>query len=93
VVLGHCLDDSPVLSFPPMILRGDFSTRYHVLFQNVNRLRSKTSDLFRFVLLVGDYDVVVLLEMNLVSSFYDKDLFDDEYLVFKVRQKIRRWSL
>jgi hypothetical protein len=81
VVLGHCLDDSPVLSFPRMILRGDFSTRYHVLFlitalqvllyfQNVNRLRSKTSDLFRFVLLVGDYDVVVLLEMSLVSSFY-----------------------
>jgi hypothetical protein len=53
-----------------------------IYFQNVNRLRSKTSDVFRAVIL-NDFDIIVLLEISLVSSFHDQELFDDRYFVFR----------
>jgi hypothetical protein len=39
-------------------LPNDFSSRLSIYFQNVNRLRTKTSDLFK-VVLENDYDVIV----------------------------------
>jgi hypothetical protein len=59
-------------------------TGYSILiyFQNVNRLRSKTSDLFRAVIL-NDVDIIFLLETSLVSSFHDEELFVDRYFVFR----------
>jgi hypothetical protein len=53
-----------------------------IYFQNVNRLRSKTSDLFRAVI-VNDFDTIGLLETSLLSSYHDKKLFDDQYFVFR----------
>jgi hypothetical protein len=50
----------------------------------VNRLRTKTSDLFKAVL-ENDYDVIVLLQKSLVSSFHDEELFDSRYSIIKVR--------
>jgi hypothetical protein len=52
-----------------------------IYFQNVNRLRSKTSDLFRTVIL-NNFDIIVLLETSFVNSFHDKELFDDLYFAF-----------
>jgi hypothetical protein len=60
-------------------LPDNFSSRPSIYFQNVNRLW-KTSDLFK-VVLENDYDVIVLLETSLVSSFHDEELFDLRYSV------------
>jgi hypothetical protein len=43
-----------------------FNFPISIYFQNVNRLRSKTCDLFEAVIL-NDFDVVVLLETSLVE--------------------------
>jgi hypothetical protein len=56
-------------------LPDDFIARLPIYFQNVNRLRTKTSDLFKAVL-GNDYDVIFLLETSWVSSFRDEELFD-----------------
>jgi hypothetical protein len=53
-----------------------------IYFQNVNRLRIKTTDLFKAVL-EDDYDVIVLLKTSLVSSFHDEIFFDARYFVFR----------
>lgn len=53
-----------------------------IYFQNVNRLRSKTCDLYEAVLKT-DFDVIVLLETSLTSSFYDEEIFDTRYFVFR----------
>jgi hypothetical protein len=42
-----------------------------IYFQNGNRLRSKTSDLCRAVIL-NDFEIIVLLETSLMSSFHDE---------------------
>jgi hypothetical protein len=60
----------------------DFSSRLSIYFQNVNRLRTKTSDLFKAVL-GNDYDVIFLLETSWVSSFRDEELFDSRYSIFR----------
>jgi hypothetical protein len=44
-------------------------------------LRSKTSDLFKAVIL-NDFDIIVLLETSMVNSFNDEELFGDRYFVF-----------
>jgi hypothetical protein len=62
-----------------------------IYFQNVNRLRSKTSDLFRAVIL-NDFDIIVLLQISLVSSFQDEELFDDRYFVFRCDRSVARCS-
>jgi hypothetical protein len=59
------------------------SSRLSIYFQNVNRLRTMSSDPFKTVS-ENDYDVIVLLETGLVSSFHDEELFDPRYSVFKV---------
>jgi hypothetical protein len=46
----------------------------------VNRLRTKTHDLFKAVL-EDDYDVIVLLETSLVSSFHD-EAFSTQGILF-----------
>jgi hypothetical protein len=53
-----------------------------IYFQNVNRMRSKTGDLFE-VVISSDFDVVVLLETSLSSYFHDKEIFDSRYFVFR----------
>jgi hypothetical protein len=53
-----------------------------IFFQNVNRMRSKTGDLFEAVI-SSDFDVVVLLETSLSSSFHDEEIFDSRYFVFR----------
>jgi hypothetical protein len=53
-----------------------------IYFQNVNRLRSKTSDLFKAVIL-NDFDIIVLLETSLVNSFHDEELIDNRYFFFR----------
>jgi hypothetical protein len=67
--------------FSPFSLVGSGS-RLAIYFQNVNRLQTKTTDLFKAVL-EDDYDVIVLLETSSVSSFHDKELFDARYFVFR----------
>jgi hypothetical protein len=65
---------------------GSFSVKtassISIYFQNINRLRFKTSDLFGAVIL-NDFDAIVLLETSLVNSFHDKEFFDDRYFVFR----------
>jgi hypothetical protein len=51
-------------------------------FRFIFRLRSKTSDLFR-TLILNDFVIIVLLETSLVSSFHDEELLDDRYFVFR----------
>jgi Endonuclease-reverse transcriptase len=52
-------------------------------FQNVNRLRTKTSELYKSVL-KNDFDVIVLLETNLVEAlFFDEEMFDSRYFVYR----------
>jgi hypothetical protein len=53
-----------------------------IYFQNLNKLRSKTSDPFWAVIL-KDFDKIVLWETSLVNSFHDEELFDDRYFVFR----------
>jgi hypothetical protein len=56
--------------------------QHTIYFQNVSRLHSKTSDLFR-ALILNDFDKIFLLETSSVSSFHDEELFDDRYFVFR----------
>jgi hypothetical protein len=62
-------------------LPDDFSSRLSIYFKSVNRLRTKTSDLFKAVF-ENNYDVIVLLETSLVSSFHDEELFDSKGILF-----------
>jgi hypothetical protein len=64
--------DGNILSRSPLV---DAGSRLAIYFQNVNRLRTKTTDLF-IAVLEDDYDVIVLLETSLVSSFHDEELFN-----------------
>jgi hypothetical protein len=61
---------------------------FSIYFQNVNRLRSKTSDLFRAIIL-NDFDIIVMLETTLVTSFHE-GLFDDRYFVFRCDRSARQ---
>jgi Reverse transcriptase (RNA-dependent DNA polymerase) len=53
-----------------------------IYFQNINRGRQKTNDIYRTVM-THEYDIVVLLETNLNDSFYNGEIFDDRYIVFR----------
>jgi hypothetical protein len=66
--------------FPPLI---EVGSRFAIYFQNVNRLRTETTDLFKAVL-EDDYDVIVLLEMSLVSSCHNEELFDARFFDFQM---------
>jgi hypothetical protein len=59
----------------------DLDSSISVYFQYVNRLRFKTYDLYEAVL--KDFDVIALFEMSLTNSFFDEEIFDSRYFVFK----------
>ncbi|CAH2207777.1 jg26218, partial [Pararge aegeria aegeria] len=50
--------------------------------QNVNRIRSKTSEIYLSIL-NSNYDVICLTETNLNSGIYDREIFDTRYNVFR----------
>jgi hypothetical protein len=60
----------------------DSGNSISIYFQNVNRLRSKTVDLYEAVL-KANYDVIILLETSLTSNFFDEEIFDSRYCVFR----------
>lgn len=53
-----------------------------VFYQNVNRIRSKTTELYLNILNCN-YDCICLTETNLNSSVFDGELFDSRYNVFR----------
>lgn len=53
-----------------------------IFYQNVNRIRSKTVDIFLNVL-NSSYDIICLTETNLNDSIYDGELFDTRYNVVR----------
>jgi hypothetical protein len=60
----------PLRMISPLI---EAYSRFAIYFQNVNRLRTE-----------DDYDVIVLLEMGLVSSCHDEELFDARFFGFQM---------
>ncbi|CAK1549330.1 unnamed protein product, partial [Leptosia nina] len=53
-----------------------------VYYQNVNRIRSKTTDLFLNVL-NSSYDLICLTETNLTQGVFNSEVFDNRYLVYR----------
>lgn len=53
-----------------------------IFYQNVNRIRSKISELYINVL-NSNYDIICLTETNLNDSIFDSECFDDRYSVFR----------
>lgn len=53
-----------------------------IMYQNVNRIRSKTNDIYLNVL-GCNYDIICLTETNLNLSVYDSEVFDSRYNVFR----------
>lgn len=51
-------------------------------YQNVNRIRSKLTDLFLNTL-TCDFEIICLTETNLNSGFLDSELFDQRFNVFR----------
>jgi hypothetical protein len=51
-------------------------------FQNINRGRQKTNDIYRTVT-THEYDIFILLETNLNDKFFNGEIFDDRYIVFR----------
>jgi hypothetical protein len=45
------------------------------------------------VVILNDFDIIVLLETSLVNSFHDKELFDDRYFVFRCDRSAARSSI
>lgn len=54
-----------------------------VYYQNVNGMKTKVND-FRFSILTSDYDVIVLTETWLRDEYYDSELFNENYIVYRV---------
>ncbi|KAL0860012.1 hypothetical protein ABMA27_010327 [Loxostege sticticalis] len=53
-----------------------------VFYQNVNRIRSKTKEVYLNIL-NNNYDVICLTETNLNSSVFDCELMDNRYNIFR----------
>ncbi len=53
-----------------------------VYYQNINRSKTKTTQLFLSVI-ENDYDIIVLVETNFDSSIIDEEVFDNRYLVYR----------
>ena len=51
-------------------------------YQNVNRIRTKTHDVYMNVL-ANDYDIICFTETNLNNSVHDAELIDSRYNVFR----------
>lgn len=54
----------------------------NIYYQNVRGLRTKTSDVFRKILL-GSYDVIVFTETWLVDDIFSSEMFDGRYMVLR----------
>jgi hypothetical protein len=46
-----------------------------IYFQNVNRVRQKTNELY-FSVCSSDFDIIILLETNFNDDFFNEELFD-----------------
>lgn len=55
---------------------------YNIYYQNVRGLRTKTSYLYRNVVL-NSYDIICLKETWLLEGISNSELFDDRYIVFR----------
>lgn len=53
-----------------------------IYYQNVNRIRSKTHEVYTNVL-NSEYDVICLTETNLNSSVFDNEILDSRYNIFR----------
>lgn len=53
-----------------------------IFYQNVNRIKTKTTDLY-LSSLNFDYDIICITETNLNSGFFDNELLDLRYNVFR----------
>lgn len=53
-----------------------------IYYQNVRGLRTKTSSVFRGVCL-SSYDIIIFTETWLDDSYYNSELFDGRYLVWR----------
>jgi len=53
-----------------------------VYYQNVNRARTKTAELFLTVI-EHDYDVIILVETNFETSINSEEVFDSRYIVYR----------
>jgi hypothetical protein len=58
------------------------TAKISISFQNVNRMRSKTCDLYEAVH-KSDFDVIVLFETSLTKTFNDEEILDLRYFVFQ----------
>lgn len=55
---------------------------YNIYYQNVNRIRSKTTDVYLNIL-NSNFDIICLTETNLNSSVFDGEVLDNRYNVFR----------
>jgi hypothetical protein len=53
-----------------------------IFYQNVNRIRSKTNEIYLNIL-NNNYDIVCLTETNLNDSVYDCEILDNRYNIFR----------
>jgi hypothetical protein len=49
-----------------------------IYFQNVNRARQKTNELYCSIC-PSDFDIIILLETNFNDDFFNEELFDSRY--------------
>jgi hypothetical protein len=52
-----------------------------IYFQNVNRARQKTNELY-FSVCSSDFDIIILLETNFNDDFFNEELFDNRFTYF-----------
>lgn len=62
-----------------------------IYYQNVNGMKTKIND-FRLSLLVSDYDVIVLTETWLREEYHDSELFNDDYIVYRLDRDFTKTS-
>lgn len=53
-----------------------------IYYQNVNGLRTKIKEFYKNIAL-EDHDILLLTESNLTDDFYDNELIDSRYILFK----------
>lgn len=58
------------------------SLSFNIYYQNVQGLRTKSHDFFSQVLL-NDYDIICVSESWLTPNFYDKEFFDNRYVLYR----------
>jgi exonuclease III len=53
-----------------------------IYFQNVNRVRQQINELYLSVC-SSDFDIIILLETNFNDDFFNEELFDSRYMVYR----------